>query len=305
MQEGETLLFSSIVWADGNPRLRLRRNGAPSELVAVDEIHLRYELSADSRRCCVGHKPFRDPTTPWVDCDKAPLPQSRTCDRCTAVDATFASQLHHAHNLGASEIDPAVRAHLDKANVVYLAAFRDGSVKVGTSTAPRLETRLREQGAWAARIVARASDGFAVRVLEDSATAELGLSQSVSIRRKLDGLASPLPDETIDRDLSSWVYGVHRIIRELDDARIAPADELWENPLRGSADWKGPLRYPHRLNQRAHDLQLLDACGRAVRMTRPVSDDHFVADIGQLFGYELVMANEVVPDELAVQDSLF
>ena len=40
-------------------------------------------------------------------------------------------------------------------------------------------------------------------------------------------------------------------------------------------------------------------------MTRPVSDDHFVADIGQLFGYELVMANEVVPDELAVQDSLF
>ena len=305
MKNGDTLLISSIVWSNGTPRLRLRQNSEPSQLVPVEHIHLRFDLSGDATRRCIGHKPFRDPNTPWVDCDNAPLPQSRTCERCTAVDATFASQLHHAHNLGTGEIDSSVRAHLDKPNVVYLAAFRDGSVKVGTSTATRVETRLREQGAWVARVVAHASDGFAVRVLEDTATAELGLSQSVSIQRKLDGLATPRPDDTLDRELSSWVYGVHRIIGELNDERISAADEPWENPLRGSVQWTGTPRYPHRLNTRAHDVQLLDACGRAVRLTRPGSDDDFVVDIGQLFGYEIVMARDVALDELAVQDSLF
>lgn len=304
MREGERLLLSGMVWADGSPHLRARRNGKPSELIAVGDLHLCFDASTASRRC-VGHKPFRDPHTQWADCDNSPLPQSRTCDRCTAVDATFASQLHHAHTLGTGEIDAAIRTHLDKPNVVYLAAFRDGSVKVGTSTAPRVETRLREQGAWTARVVANASNGFAVRVLEDAASTELGLSQSVTIKRKLDGLISPRPEEALDRELTSWVYGVHRILDELHDDRFTPTNEPWDNPLRRSGHWSGLHRYPHRLDRGAHEVALLDACGRAVRAQRSVGSDVFVADIGQLYGLELTLSSEVVPDELTVQDSLF
>ena len=217
----------------------------------------------------------------------------------------MASQLHHAHTLGTGEIDPAIRLHLDNPNVTYLAAFRDGSVKVGTSRATRLETRLLEQGAWTARVVAHGSDGLAVRILEDEASGELGLSQSVTVKRKLDGLASPQPDEFLDRELTSWVYGVHRIISDLNDARLTAANEQWDNPLRSSAQWNRVHKYPRRLDSGAHDLALLDACGRAVRVRRTGGSDDFVVDIGQLFGRELVISNEIVPDELTVQDSLF
>ena len=305
MDLGDALRMSSLVWSDGSPQLRVRRNGEPSSLVPIEDVRLQYSVDPSTASRCVGHKPFRDPTTPWVDCDHPPLPQSRTCDRCTAVNATFASQLHHAHTLGSGEIDAAVRAHLDKPNVAYLAGFRDGSVKIGTSTAPRLETRLREQGAWAARVVANASNGFAVRVLEDAATAELGLAQSVSIRRKLDGLTKPKTDDSLDRELSSWVFGVHRVIAELDDDRLSPTNVEWENPHRRSPSWQGVHPYPHRLDRGAHDLQLVDACGRAVLADRPSTDDRFVVDIGQLFGVEFTLADDVVPDEVTVQDSLF
>lgn len=305
VQPGDTLMISTMVWTERGPHLRLRRNGERSEYVAVRGLRLRYDIGPSTKRRCVGHKPFRDPSTPWVDCDNTPLPPSRTCDRCSAVDATFASQLHHSHTLETGEIDAAIRAHLDKPNAVYLAAFRDGSVKVGTSTAPRLETRLREQGAWAARIVARATNGFAVRVLEDAVTTELGLSQSVSIRRKLDGFATPSAESTLDRELTSWVYGVHRIIDELNDDRLSASDTSWDNPLRSTPDWDGVHRYPLRLGSGAHDLDVRDACGRVIRFIRENGADEFVGDVGQLFGHEIQLVEEVEPDEVTVQDSLF
>lgn len=305
MQPGDKLIFSTMVWTERAPHLRLRRNGGRSEFVAVRGLRLRYALTSESNRRCIGHKPFRDPSTPWIDCDSAPLPQSRTCDRCSAVDATFAAQLHHAHTLGAGEIDATIRTHLDKPNVLYLAAFRDGSIKVGTSTAPRLETRLREQGAWAARIVAKATNGFAVRTLEDAVTAELGLSQAVAIGRKLAGFADPKAEASLDRELTSWVFGVHRIVRELNDDRLNTADTAWDNPLRHAREWDDVHRYPLRLNSGAHDVEMHDACGRAIRFVRATSTDAFVADIGQLFGYELHLVAHVEPDEVTVQDSLF
>lgn len=304
MRHGDRILLSSIVWASGFAQLRVRTNGQRGELVPLAGLQLSYD-AAQSQRRCIGHKPFRDPSTPWIDCDNAPLPQSRTCDRCAAVDATFASQLHHAHTMGGAEIDPAVRTHLDKPNVAYLAAFRDGSIKIGTSTAPRLETRLREQGAWVARIVAIATNGFAVRVLEDAASVELGLPQAVSFRRKLSGLTSPRDDASLDKELTSWVYGVHRVIGELGDGRITATDETWDNPLRGSGLWDHLHEYPHQLSQGTHDVRLLDACGRAVKLVRPASGDHFVADLAPLFGREITFAQDVVADEVTVQDSLF
>jgi hypothetical protein len=51
-----------------------------------------------------------------------------------------------------------------------------GSTKVGTASGPRKWNRLAEQGAVAARYVARAQDGRVVRILEDLVTAESGLT---------------------------------------------------------------------------------------------------------------------------------
>ena len=220
------------------------------------------------------------------------------------VDATFASNLHHAHTRGRGELDPAVLAHLRQPNLLYLAAFRDGSVKVGTSTEARIQKRLTEQGAWKARIVARAEDGFAVRDVEDRVSADVSLPQSIAIGRKLDGMAAPRPDDALDEALAQHTTLVHHVLEVMDDARLQGMEVEWSFPLGNEAVWSGLHRYPLRLQSGAHDLEVLAACGRMVVVERPGRTDRFVADLGQLYGVELDLGDHE-PDALAVQDSLF
>ena len=112
--------------------------------------------------------------------------------------------------------------------------------------------------------------------------------------------------DTCRRLTSTWgLSWVPVETNELDDDRLSPVDEPWENPLRGSPAWQGLHHYPHRLDGGAHDLQFMGACGRAVQAVRPGGDDRFVLDVGQLFGHEITLADDVVADEVTVQDSLF
>ncbi len=293
-----------MVWNNGSPKLRLRRNGRASELLALSGLALQYSTGPDAPRRCIGHKPFRQRGVAWEDCDRPPLHDGRTCDRCAASDATFASQLHHAHNRGAGELDAAVRSHLEQPNNLYLATFRDGSIKVGTSTAPRLQTRLEEQGAWVAQVVATTTDGFAVRSLEDRVTVELGLPQSVSVRRKLAGLIQPVADDALRTELSRWTTTVHALIEQHGDDRVETRSTGWVSPISTDPLWHRVHAYPLKLQSGNHDIEFLTASGRVVVISRPGSSDRFVADIRALFGVEIVIA-EVVPDELTVQDSLF
>jgi len=302
---GDSTQLIAMHWLDGKPNLRLRRNSEASVVVALPEIALRYSASKSTLRRCIGHQPFRDRSVAWVDCDREPLAGSLTCDRCTAVNATFASQLHHAHNKGRSELDAAVLAHLDQPNHAYLAAFRDGSIKVGTSTKSRHQTRLDEQGAWVAQVVANAEDGFAVRSLEDRITAETGLPQSVSVRRKLDGLVAPKTDDQLRTELSRWTNRVHELIADRSDSRVSPANDGWVSGVSTDPVWTHVHPYPLRLDSGTHDLELTTASGRIVVSQRPGSTDRFVCDIRQLFGLVLTTDNTAIPDELAVQDSLF
>ncbi len=305
MQNGQRLHVIKTVWVDDAPGARVRLDGAASTIVPLHELTLSYSLNATVERRCVGHKPFRDTASTWVDCNKVPLPQSLTCDRCTANDATFASQLHHAHHRGRGEIDPAVNAHLEQPNVLYLAAFRDGSIKVGTSTKGRLHTRLAEQGAWRAVVTANAADGFAVRSLEDRVTTETGLPQSVGIGRKLAGLERPKTDESLETELARWQAAVAGLIGRLADPRITVSNTPWASPCSGDERWASVHRYPRRLDAGSHDLEVLGASGRALLARRPAGIDNFVADFRQLYGLIIETTNDVTPDELTIQDSLF
>jgi len=305
MTDTHALVLTGMSWSDGSPRLRVRQPpDAESTLVPVSGFGLNYQLGADPTRACVGHKPFRDGGASWFDCNNPPLHDGRKCDRCAAVDATFASQLHHAHNKARGELEGSVLRHLEQPNSLYLACFRDGSIKVGTSTAPRLTIRLAEQGAWLARVVASTTDGFAVRSLEDQVTVELGLPQSVSIRRKLVGLATPRPDEALVAELDRWTGLVHALIDARSDDRATKSSDDWAfgsatNPL-----WDSLHSYPLKLASGSHDIECMSASGRAVVLRRPGSDDHFVVDIQQLFGL-VITPGDHIPDELSVQDSLF
>ena len=299
----DRVLLSGVSWATGQPRLHLRLNGEPSTHIPVAGVSLRYS-AVDSRRRCVGHKPFRDHTGSWVDCDNTSLHDGYKCDRCAANDATFASQLHHAHTRGTGELDASIQTHLAQPNHLYLAAFRDGSIKVGTSTSSRLDTRLSEQGAWRATIVATTTNGIAVREVEAQITSELGIAQSVSARRKLSGLVNPVSDDRLSTELDRWSTAVHRLIDTLSADEISPKRDQWLSPVIADDVWHHVTAYPLKLRTGSHHVELIAASGRLCALHRPGVDDVFVADLRPLYGLELTMA-DVEPDELAVQDSLF
>lgn len=299
------MIVLSASWADATPQVRVRSaDEATSHLEPLVGLRLGYRTSKDARRHCVGHVPFRKGSASHVDCANRPRPGQRTCANCAAAEATFASNLHHAHNRDRSGMDSAVVAHLDQPNLLYLAAFRDGSVKVGTTTEARRDKRLSEQGAWRALLVARTPDGFGVRVLEDKVTADLGVAQSVSVGRKLTGMAEPRSDAELERTLHDLGGRVRALVQSSRRPGQQLVGEPWSFPADPGVDWHGLHRYPVRLDTGAHDLVVRAACGRLIVVERPDGADRFVADIGQLFGVELDVGDHG-SEELAVQDSLF
>jgi hypothetical protein len=298
-----SLTIVDVRWTHSGPQARVFRGDAPvSELVALVGQRLAYRTGREVRRRCVGRSSVSSQGTTHVDCDAAPEPGQRTCTRCAIAESTFAANLHHAHTRERADIAPEFLAHLAKENVLYVAAFRDGSIKVGTSTAERADLRLAEQGAWRARIVARAGDGYAVREIEDRVTAELGVAQSVSPKRKLDGMVAPLPDERLESDLLAVVPAVHRLLTA--ERRLVAVDDPWSHPHSDHASWSTVHRYPLDLATGRHDLDVIDACGRIVAIRRPDHADVFVTDLQRLFGIELELG-DFGSDEVAVQDRLF
>ncbi|MGH1488350.1 MAG: DUF2797 domain-containing protein [Acidimicrobiales bacterium] len=328
------LTVLGLSWESGEARLRLRTpDSVPpdaepdgpldvggsklpvSELVPAVGLELNYRVGPNPRRHCIGHSSPRRSGGAYTDCLNRPQANEKTCVSCAVADAELASNLHHAHTRERSMLDPLAVEHLEQTNILYLAAFRDGSVKVGTSTEHRKTKRWTEQGAWLAMEVALVKDGFLVRHLEDLITEKLGLTQAVAVKRKLAGMVNPQSDATLEQRLQPLADDVHRLVKSLDrlpgtqDAGSSPRDiepvsELWSFPGSDNDVWDQLLQYPARLDAGTHHLEVVAMCGRMAVLVRPGSSDRFVADIGQLFGVELDLG-QYQPDQLAIQDSLF
>lgn len=312
----QTRILLGVVWRDSEPYVRLREDESPaSTLVPAAGLRLNYRLTGEPSRQCVGHVPFRSANadgqrSDYHDCTRRPQQGSRTCERCGIVDATFASNLHHAHTRGTAELDPAIVEHLQQPNRLYLAGFRDGSIKVGTSTRSRTQKRLEEQGAWMARLVAETTNGIAVRSLEDLVTEVWSLPQAVNARRKIKGLVDPLPDAELDRLLGAAARDVGRLMDRAPDERVHPLamgedpGERWRHPMAEHPALGKVLAYPLTLQSGNHDLEVITAVGRALLVRRASGDDVFAIDPAPLFGLRLDMG-DYGSDEIAIQDSLF
>jgi hypothetical protein len=300
------MMMLGVVWRDHQPYLRLRdKEGTDATLVPVAGLKLNYRIEGEPKRTCLGHVPFRAKGRDYHDCHKPPQEGSRRCERCTIVEATFASNLHHAHTKGSAELDPSVQRHLEQPNRLYLAAFRDGSIKVGTSTLNRSQRRLEEQGAWLARFVAETTNGKLVRHIEDAVTEDLGLPQSVSAMRKLRGLVKPVDDDELLARLADFADNVetHVLARELDPTVMSLA-EPWRHPMADHPALVGAIEYPLRVLRGSHDLELITAVGRHLVAQRPGGTDAFVLDPQPLFGVWPEIG-DFGSDEIAIQDSLF
>ena len=197
-----------------------------------------------------------------------------------------------------------MQKQLARENFLYIAGFRDGSIKIGTSTSSRIETRLAEQGAWLANIVASAVDGFIVREVEAEVTSELGIAQAVSVRRKLKGLVSPIGDDELLTKIESASKVVHELVVSHSNDKISRRDTAWSSPVLGSDAWSRVVEYPASLAAGTHTLDVKSVSGRVAAFQRPGLDEVFVADLGVLVGVPLVVTSGK-PDPLTIQSSLF
>lgn len=297
-----TRTILGVQWSADGTSLRVRDDGANvSELIDPTGVQLNYRLGENPARRCVGH---HSQTSGYIECTSKPEERKRTCTKCSIAEATFASQLHHAHNEPERLTDQSMIEHMQQPNVLYLAAFRDGSVKIGTSTAVRSEKRLLEQGAWKARLVAETTDGLAVRVVEDLVTRELFVPQSVSASRKLGGLCQPLSDVDLDARLEPLVATVERLIADHGSQHVVSTNTEWVNPASENPLWSSVRSYPNNLRKGAHNLTLRSFVGRMAAAEHTQSGDHFAIDLQPLYGLELELGDHE-PDEVAVQDQLF
>ncbi len=307
--DDEILLIVGYSWASGSPEIRTRGLRSRSSLSPAVGFTVNYQVGPEARWHCPGRVPFRARQSDYVDCFGVPQARSKTCVNCAVAEATLAGSLHHAHTRDPEELDEDVAAHLLQPNHLYLAAFRDGSIKVGTSSARRLEKRWLEQGAWMAVAVADATDGIVVRRLEDLVTERLGIAQSVANRRKLAGLISPLEDEVLAERLKNSIVDVHRLLAETSIPGIDAGEQFWSNPLVGDPVIDRIRPYPADLRRDAHQFTIEAMVGRLAVIRRNGLDatsdqDRFAVDIGTLFGLEL-RQGQFQPVELAIQDSLF
>lgn len=299
-----TRVIVDFNWSGGQSHVRSFEAGAAaSALQPLVGMHFNYRVYPDSYRRCLGHMPLRNRAI-WFDCRNLPDDGQRKCNRCSIADATFASNLHHAHTRGPGELDPAMKAHMDQQNVLYLAAFRDGSMKVGTSTATRANERLLEQGAWLARIVARSNDGYAVRLIEDRVTANLQIPQSVSTSRKLAGLLRPRSDERLSSQLESAAWVVAELVEASDDDRLKVEHARWQSPHADELLWTLVHRYPLHLDRGTHNFHTIGACGRIAAVQVVGVPDVMLVDLAQFLGVELTLG-DYASGEIAIQDALF
>ncbi|NUS37371.1 MAG: DUF2797 domain-containing protein, partial [Pseudarthrobacter sp.] len=180
----------------------------------------------------------------------APAAKGKQCERCFMLDE---SRLMHDFHRG-GRVTPGLRDYLMQEHWLYVATFAGGATKVGTASGPRKWNRLAEQGAVAARYVARAQDGRVVRILEDLVTADVGLTQQVRSAAKAEALLQPLPARQLDAiNLRAAAEARTLLARAAVDG-FEDVEEPWVRPAHAAALYAGGARhaYPHPLDSGRH-----------------------------------------------------
>lgn len=168
------------------PMLRLRRGDQwINEPLRENRSIL---LRVGETKFCLGYVTMRaDGSRSLYPCPKLKgLNTGTQCDGCRRLDQS--KFMHQFHKTG--EAPEGLRKYLEQPHFLYVASFADGTIKVGTTSTQSKWVRLAQQGAVCARYVARASDGAAIRILEDLVTEHVGLRQQVRQKAKIKGLTS-------------------------------------------------------------------------------------------------------------------
>tara|TARA_B110000438_G_scaffold151684_1_gene145731 strand:- start:2091 stop:3023 length:933 start_codon:yes stop_codon:yes gene_type:complete len=289
----DNLSYLNVVLGDQTERLYVPATGLP----------MSFKVNQQKPRRCLGYtqRSHRDIT--YVACKNAPE-SGRLCGSCNKSDRIQSANLHQAHRREMALMEPAIKKYLEHPHRLYLAIFRDGSTKVGTTRGANGGQRLVEQGAWFARYVALASDGFEIRELEDLLTDVIGLKQAVNSTRKVMGHMQPLEDEILQIKLSEIQSASNDALDLRWSDTVTPLNVSWSNPASGLMAWTRTAKYPLPLDAGTHNFEIDSMIGRLAGINRLGFPQTLIADLYPLFGQPLQFG-DYEADGISIQEALF
>ncbi len=303
-QAHDVSYLTAIHWQDNQPRVRVQTDETPStEIVETQDLHLRFRINDDIPRRCVGRIERSTEGSVYVDCESPPT-TGRRCERCQIVDNIAAANMHQAHRKGRDAIDQRMAAYLEHPHRLYVAIFRDGSTKIGTTRGTSGGQRLVEQGAWFAKYVGHVEDGFLVRELEDLVSESLNLGQAVDTRKKISGHLRAKDDNELQKILEGVTLEVRKVLKAQNVEGYSLLNETWSNPAIEDPLWQDLVAYPATLTHGAHEFTIRSMVGRLAACTRTGMTEVFLLDLQTLLGRPLERGDFEL-DELALQVSLF
>lgn len=277
--------------------------GAFSDLVLDAGTRLGLRVVTQGRHCLGHHRVHGPSERDHVICpEHAPAERGHQCGPCFAVDD---SRLIHDFHRG-GRVPPGLRAYLMQQHWLYVATFAHGASKIGTASHLRKWHRLAEQGAVAARYVARADDGRIVRLLEDLVTRDAGLPQQIRSTAKAAGIVAPVAALDLETRNAVVAGRVRALLGVAGGEGYDVVDEHWRRPgLAGAACTPG-LRhpYPHDLAAGTHGFRLVSLSGSVALVRLDGAALDFVVNLGGLKGRIVELGDHRSPVP-AVQESLF
>lgn len=291
-----------VLWENTQPFIQIYDHD--SEKITTQSLigySLSYQVPTPSERVCVNYGDLLQ-AEKQNRCEKI-VKSGKKCDNCIREDNIFASQFHSVHKKDRSSISQKILKRMQKENILYIAGFFDGSTKVGTSASNRIQTRLLEQGAIHAVLMAETPDGITVRLLEDLITEELGIGQAVSIGKKIDGLLKPLMRDALQKELKIISRKVKDCIATSGITDITEITSTWDNEYSAETCWDTIQKYPISLSSGSHDLKVKSVVGRVAALSHN-SGMTLAADLNELLGIT-VESGKIAGDEISVQAQLF
>lgn len=268
MTKHSELVCLGVDWTDTScPCLRVAvaHSPEPSRLLPLLNESLCFRIAAPGVRYCAGWFDLRGVEPQHVNCETwEQIDRGKQCDRCRYREGFLLA--HQAHR-GVGQLPGNLRSYLLRPHHLYVDIFADGTAKVGTVAEARLASRLAEQGAVAACYVAKAKDGIDIRRAEEAVSSEFQLRQSMSMKRKLGALMSPVNTGDLETRLYALVAAVRLFLDsmagEYDWIEVGERSVSWSLPPAGAAAFAAApvLKYPGDFAVGDHSLHIKGITG--------------------------------------------
>lgn len=284
-------LCTGVSWDDGGPYLALSSPDGEKRRQRLDPgTLLSYRVlpgNGGALKFCLGSVKVQDRHSRTHE----PCPAHSAADRGYQCGPCFARDdwrlVHNSHRSGIAS--PGLKLYLAQPHWLYVATFADGTTKVGTAADGHKRLRLTEQGAVAARYIARAADGRVVRILEDLVTAEAGLVQTVRAEAKISALARPLAPDVLEGLNAGHADAARLLLAASGTEGFTVTEEVWQRPDEALAvpDAAGAVPYPLDPGAGEHGMVIEAMLGAAALVRVEDSEIPFLANLARLKGRRL------------------